>query len=190
MHTVLLIHNDSEIVDLLKQVLESLTGFDAVPVTDINEGLEMLQAESFSCVVLGHQKSHMNGKKFLQEKGKIKTAKYIPVILDATTNNDTEYWKDLLIKGCITAFLPKLCNQFELQGLLHEICVQKVKNEVWQRTLKEQDLIVQVVEMPLILRQAQDFLLGYRILQDHKWSCAEAENQSVFCADVVNGSVH
>ena len=43
-----------------------------------------------------------------------------------------------------------------------------------------------VSAMPLILRQAQDFLLAHQILKDHKWSKSKTENEAVFFADVVN----
>ncbi|NBV83419.1 response regulator [bacterium] len=141
MHTILVIDDDPQILARLKQLIESIPGFNALLATNGKLGIEILMSEPVACVILDYQMPAMNGKQFLEAKRVLESKKDIPVILCSTTNDDIEFWERPLVKGWITAFLPKWCTHSELSQLLDELCIQKLDATVWERTLSERGLL-------------------------------------------------
>ncbi len=111
--TVLVVDDESIVVDITKQKLEEL-GFEVMTAHDGQEAMDRLKEKIPHLIILDVQMPKINGYTFIMEKSKVPEYESIPVIV-TTAHNEME---PLFKRHGIKAYLLK---PLKLQELIDKV---------------------------------------------------------------------
>lgn len=136
MPVILIIDDDTELCDLLKQYL-SVEGFDVETIHDGEEGAQLALSKDYDGIILDVMLPKKNGFEVLKS---IRERKDTPILMLTARGDDIDRIVGLEIGA--DDYLPKPCNPRELVARLRAILRRSQKASAPKPTLTVGDLVI------------------------------------------------
>lgn len=135
-NTILIIDDDTELTDLLRQYLET-EGFEVIAAHDGESGVKQALNHSFDAIILDVMLPKLNGFEVLKA---IREHLETPILMLTARGDDIDKIVGLEIGA--DDYLPKPCNPRELVARLKAILRRTQKNPVHRPVIEENNVVV------------------------------------------------